>query len=159
MSNDSIDAYFQVGETVTLGSHTFTPDEIIAFAKKFDPQPFHMSEETAKGTVFGALCASGWHTASTWMKYNVRKGMLKGGAEWNGEGPAPSIGASPGFKNLKWLKPVFAGETITYTRKVTGQRALASRPGYRVMTVTGEGHDTSGDKVLEFESSVIVKAE
>lgn len=155
----TLDEYFQVGETVTLGSHTFSPEEIVAFARKFDPQPFHLSEETAKGSVFGALCASGWHTASTWMKYNVRKGMMKGDGVWNGEGPAPTIGASPGFKDLKWLKPVFAGETITYTRKVLSQRALASRPGYRVMTVWGEGHDSKGDKVIEFESAVIVKAD
>lgn len=155
----NLDEYFQVNETVTLGSHTFTPEEIIVFAQKFDPQPFHLSEETAKGSVFGALCASGWHTASTWMKYNVRKGMMKDAGDWNGEGEAPTIGASPGFKNLKWLKPVYAGETITYTRKVLNHRALASRPGYRVMTVWGEGHDSTGDKVIEFESAVIVKAE
>lgn len=152
----SLDSYFQVGETVALGSHTFTPDAIIAFARKFDPQPFHLSEETAKGSVFGALCASGWHTAATWMKLNVRTGI--GGETWDGSGPAPSVGASPGFRNLKWLKPVFAGETVTYTRKVTGHRALTSRPGFRVLTVWGEGHDSTGDKVIEFESAVIVKA-
>ncbi len=155
----SLDAFFQVGETVTLGSHTFTPEAIIAFARKFDPQPFHLSEETAKGTVFGALCASGWHTASTWMKYNVRAGIMRDAEAWNGDGPAPTVGASPGIRNLKWLKPVFAGETITYTRKVTGQRALVSRPGFRLLTVWGEGHDSKGDKVLEFESSVVVKAD
>lgn len=153
----SLDTFFQVGDTVTLGSHTFSAEEIVAFAKKFDPQPFHLSEETAKGTVFGALCASGWHTASTWMKYNVRAGMLKDAKAWDGTGEAPTIGASPGFKDLKWLKPVFAGETITYTRKVLGHRALASRPGYSVLTVWGEGHDSSGDKVIEFESAVVVK--
>ena len=155
----SLDDYFQLGDTVTLGAHTFTPQAIVAFAEKYDPQPFHLSEEMAKGSVFGALCASGWHTAATWMKYNVRKGIMKGAAEWDGEGSAPTVGASPGFRNLKWLKPVYAGETVTYTRKVTAHRALASRPGYRVMTVIGEGHDSTGDKVIEFESSVIVKAE
>lgn len=152
----SLDTYFRVGETVTLGSHTFQPDEIVAFATKFDPQPFHLSEETAKGSVFGALCASGWQTASTWMKYNVRTRLS--GEAWDGDGPAPAVGASPGIKDLKWLKPVFAGETVTYTRKVTGHRALASRPGYHVLTVWGEGHDSTGDKVIEFESAVIVKA-
>lgn len=155
----SLDDFFQLNETVTLGSHKFDPDEIVAFAKKYDPQPFHLSEETAKGTVFGALCASGWHTAATWMKYNVRTGLLKGADAWDGSGPAPSVGASPGFRNLKWLKPVFAGETVTFTRKVTGHRALASRPGYRLLTVWGEGHDSKGDKVIEFESAVIVKSE
>lgn len=155
----SFDSFFRVGETVTLGSHTFTAQEIVAFATKFDPQPFHLSEESARGSVFGALCASGWHTASMWMKYNVRSGLMLDGKAWDGDGPAPTIGASPGFKNLKWLKPVYAGETITYTRKVLDHRALASRPGYRVLTVWGEGHDSKGDKVIEFESAVIVKAD
>ncbi|MGB6118790.1 MAG: MaoC family dehydratase [Mesorhizobium sp.] len=153
----NLEQYFRVGETITIGSHTFQPDEIIAFAKKFDPQPFHLSEDLAKNSVFGALCASGWHTASTWMKYNVRAGLFAGDT-WGGDGPAPAVGASPGFKNLKWLKPVFAGETITYTRQVTSVRPSASRPGFYVMTIVGEGHDSKGDKVIEFENGVVVKA-
>lgn len=155
----SLDDFFQVGETVQLGSHHFDAESIVAFARKYDPQPFHLSEETAHGTVFGRLCASGWHTAAAWMKCNVRTGILKGAQAWDGNGPAPMVGASPGFRNLKWLKPVFAGETVTYTRKVLAQRALASKPGYRLLTVWGEGHDSTGDKVLEFESAVIVKAD
>lgn len=155
----SLDEFFQAGETVTIGTHHFDADSIVAFARKYDPQPFHLSEETARGTVFGRLCASGWHTAAAWMQHNVRTGILKGAQSWDGTGPAPTVGASPGFRNLKWLKPVFAGETVTYTRKVLNHRALASRPGYRVLTVLGEGHDSSGDKVLEFESAVIVKAD
>jgi acyl dehydratase len=155
----NLDDYFQVGEEVTLGSHRFDAESIIVFAKKYDPQPFHISEEAAKGTVFNALCASGWHTAATWMKYNVKTGMLRGAEAWDGNGPAPTVGASPGFKNLKWLKPVFAGETVTFTRKVLSQRALATRPGFRLLTVWGEGHDSKGDKVIEFESAVIVKTD
>ncbi|MCO5065114.1 MAG: MaoC family dehydratase [Rhizobiaceae bacterium] len=155
----SLDDFFQLGETVTIGTFHFDPDSIVAFARKYDPQPFHLSEEAAKGTVFGRLCASGWHTAAAWMKCNVSTGLLKGAQAWNGEGPAPTVGASPGFRNLKWLKPVYAGETVTYTRKVLAHRLLASRPGYRVLTVWGEGHDSTGDKVLEFESAVIVKSD
>lgn len=154
----SLDAFFQVGETVDLGTHHFDADSIIAFARKYDPQPFHLSEEAARKTVFGRLCASGWHTASAWMKCNVRTGLSKGAPAWHGDGPAPTVGASPGFRNLKWLKPVFAGETVRYTRKVLGHRALASRPGYHVLTVVGEAYDSAGDKVLEFESAVIVQA-
>ncbi len=153
----TLDEFLHVGETQTIGSHTFTPDEIIAFAAKFDPQPFHLSEEKAKTSVFGALCASGWHTASTWMKYNVRSGLYNP-EDWTGDGPAPEVQVSPGFRNLKWLKPVFAGETITYTRTVTGHRPMASRPGYHMMALIGEGHDSKGDKVIEFENAAVVKA-
>lgn len=155
----TLDDYLSVGETVELGSHTFDAEAIVAFARKFDPQPFHLSEETAKGTVFNGLCASGWHTASAWMKRNVATGMSLKAGQWGGPGPEPEFGPSPGFKNLKWLKPVFAGETVRFTRQVTGHRPLASRPGWHVMTIWGEGHDSKGDKVIEFESAALVKAE
>jgi len=150
------DEFFRVGQTVTLGSHKFEPDAIIAFAKKFDPQPFHLSEEGGKKSVFGALCASGWHTASTWMKLNVAHGIANPG-NWMGDGPAPVVTVSPGFTNLKWLKPVFAGETITYTRTATGLRPLASRPGFHMLMLHSEGFDSTGDKVIEFDNSALVK--
>ena len=86
----SLDAFFRIGETVELGSHTFTPDAIKAFARKYDPQPFHVDEEAAKKSVLGGLCASGWHTASVWMKRNVAIGMDSG--PWNGPGPRPEFG-------------------------------------------------------------------
>ena len=66
--------YFEdivVGEEHVLGSHTFTADEIIAFATKYDPQPFHLSEEAAAKSQFGQLCASGWHTAAMFMRLSV----------------------------------------------------------------------------------------
>ncbi len=154
----TLDDYLEVGQTVTIGLNHFDPASIIAFAKKFDPQPFHLSEETAKGSVFGALCASGWHTAAAWMKCNIAAGFPPEGIVWTGDGPAPQFGPSPGFKNLKWLKPVFAGETVTYTRKVTGHRPLLSRPGWHVFTSWNEGFDSTGDKVIEFESAALVKA-
>ena len=79
------------------------------------------------------------------------------GVEWDGAGPAPEFGPSPGFKNLKWLKPVFAGETVRYTRTWLDHRALASRPGWRVLSMRAEGFNSTGDKVIEFESAVLVK--
>lgn len=154
----TLDAYFRIGETVTLGSHTFEADEIKAFAAKYDPQRFHMDEEEARHSVFGRLCASGWHTAATWMKYNLRKREDAGTRPWEGPGERPEFGPSPGFQNLKWLKPVYAGETVTFTRRALAHRALASRPGWRLLTIACEAFDSTGDKVLEFESAVLVKA-
>ena len=153
----SLDAFLGIGVTTTLGSHTFEPDAIKAFAKKFDPQPFHVDEALAKNSVFGGLCASGWHTASVWMKLNVA--TPTNGAVWQGPGPEPVFGPSPGFSNLKWLKPVFAGETVTFTRTGLAHRPLASRPGWRLLTIRGEGVDSKGDQALEFDSSVLVKVE
>jgi acyl dehydratase len=155
----TLDEFFGVGVTVTLGSHLFEPEAIIAFAKKYDPQPFHVDEEAARNSVFGRLCASGWHTTATWMKYNLQTGMATGGERWDGPGPMPEFGPSPGFKNLKWLKPVYAGETITFTRTGIGHRPIASRPGWRILSIRADAFDSTGDKVLEFESAVLVRME
>jgi len=152
----TLDAFFGIGETVTLGSHLFTPEEIVAFATKYDPQPFHMDAEKAKNSVFGSLCASGWHTAAMWMRYNLQKPSPNG---WQSETPEPEFGPSPGFKNLKWLKPVYAGETITFKRTGLAHRPIASRPGWRLVSIVAEAFDSTGDKVLEFESAVLVKVD
>ena len=154
----TLDEYLGIGRTMTLGSHRFGAEEIKVFARKFDPQPFHMDEKSAENSVFGALCASGWHTASMWMRYNVmaRSG---GGRAWDGPGAEPVFGPSPGFRNLKWLKPVYAGETITFKRTVLAHRPLASRPGWRLLSVRAEAFDSAGDKVIEFESAVLLKAD
>ncbi|RWN98806.1 MaoC family dehydratase [Mesorhizobium sp.] len=155
----TLDEFFCIGVTVTLGSHRFEPEAIKAFARKYDPQIFHLDEEAAKNSVFGGLCASGWHTAATWMKLNLETGVEAEGTRWAGAEPAPEFGPSPGFKNLKWLKPVYAGETVTFTRTALAHRPIASRPGWRVLTLRSEAFDSTGDKVIEFESAVLVKVE
>jgi acyl dehydratase len=152
----TLDEFFGIGVTTVLGSHTFEPEAIKAFARKYDPQPFHVSEEAAKRSVFGALCASGWHTAATWMKYNLLT-SVEDDKHWEGPEPRPEFGPSPGFKNLKWLKPVYAGETITFTRRGLNHRPVSSRPGWRLLNIRAEAFDSTGDKVLEFESAVMVK--
>lgn len=155
----TLDEFFRIGATVTLGSHTFEPEAIKAFARKYDPQIFHIDEEAARKSVLGGLCASGWHTAATWMKLNLEAGMDTGGAAWSGLGLVPEFGPSPGFKNLKWLKPVYAGETVTFTRTALSHRPIASRPGWRLLTLRCEAFASAGDKVLGFESAVLVKVE
>ncbi|MDX8457691.1 MaoC family dehydratase [Mesorhizobium humile] len=155
----TLDEFFLIGQTVTLGSHKFEADEIKAFARKYDPQVFHVDEEAAKNSVLGGLCASGWHTAATWMKYNLEKRMETEGVRWTGPGPQPEFGPSPGFRNLKWLKPVYAGETVTFTRTALAHRPLAGRPGWNLLTLRCEASDSTGDKVIEFDSAVLVKVE
>lgn len=154
----SLEDYFRIGETIDLGSHTFTVEEIKAFASKYDPQPFHVDEVAAERSVFGRLCASGWHSCAIWMRLNLEHREDLGQRPWAGPGPRPDYGPSPGFSNLKWLKPVYAGDTITYTRRATGHRALATRPGWRMMTIAAEAFNQTGDKVLEFDNAVLIKA-
>jgi acyl dehydratase len=153
----SLDSYLALGETVTLGSHTFEPEEIKEFARKYDPQPFHVDEAAAKRSVFGRLCASGWHTAAMWMRYNLKRREDVGERPWDGPGPRPAFGPSPGFTDLKWLKPVYAGDTITFTRTALSHRAMASRPGWRILTIRCEAHNQDGAPVLTFDSAVLVK--
>ncbi|RUW98226.1 MaoC family dehydratase [Mesorhizobium sp. M8A.F.Ca.ET.173.01.1.1] len=151
----TLDEFFRIGTTVTLGSHTFEAEAIKAFARKYDPQIFHIDEEAARKSVLGGLCASGWHTAATWMKLNLETRLDAEG--W--DGPVPEFGPSPGFKNLKWLKPVHAGQTITFARTALSHRPIASRPGWRLLALLCEASDSTGAKVLEFESAVLVKVE
>ena len=152
----TLDEFFEVGVFTPLGSHIFDAEGIKAFARKYDPQPFHTDEEAARKSVFGGLCASGWQTAATWMKRNL---ATPGGRRWTGPGPAPVFGPSPGISNLKWLKPVYAGETVSFGRTAVSHRAMASRPGWRMLTVRAECVDSTGAKVIEFESAVLVKVE
>lgn len=152
----TLDEFFGIGTTITLGSHKFDADAITTFAAKHDPQSFHLDDTLAKDSLFGHLCASGWHTASMWMRYNLASQAIED-ERWTGPGPKPEFGPSPGFKNLKWLKPVYAGETVTFTRTGINHRPLTSRPGWRVLSLRAEAFDSTGDKVLEFESAVLVK--
>lgn len=139
-----------------IGSYCFKPEEIIRFAKKFDTQAFHIDPEAAKQSLFGGLCASGWHTASIWMKFH-RKFASQQAAILEKQGIAPpEYGPSPGFKDLKWLKPVYAGDTITYTNRNKSIRQSKSRPGWWVMEVVHEGHNQESAMVISFTSSVLV---
>jgi acyl dehydratase len=105
---------FKPGEVADLGSHTITRDEIIAFARQFDPQVFHVDEEGAKHTIFGGLIASGWHTGSLVMRLFC-DGVIKSAA---------SLG-SPGIDEMRWIKPVRPGDTLSL--RVTVTECIPSR--------------------------------
>ena len=138
----NLDAYFQVGITVDLGSHTFQPDEIKAFAAKYDPQPFHLDEEKAAKSVFGRLCASGWHTCSIFMRMMCDAFVLD----------STSQGA-PGVDYAKWRKPVLAGDTLTGRTVVTGKRLSAKRPTLGFVTCRHELVNQRGEIVLEMANT------
>jgi acyl dehydratase len=139
-----------------LGTHTFTAEEIIAFATQYDPQRFHVDPEAAKRSNFGGLCASGWHTTAMWMRMNVEdmKALVESAIQ-RGEQP-PQFGPSPGFENLKWLKPVYAGDTIRFTRTIKSMRALNSRPGWSMMQMVSAAYNQHGDRVLEFDGAALI---
>lgn len=113
--------YFEdqkVGAAAALGAHTFTRELIIAFALLYDPQPFHLSEEAGKKSIYGGLVASGWHTASVCMRLFI-DWRDRARAERAALGEAlPRLGLSPGFRDMRWLAPVRAGDTVAYSTRV-----------------------------------------
>lgn len=145
--------YFEdiaVGEALQLGAHTFTADTIKAFATRFDPQPFHLDEAAAARSHFGALCASGWHTVAMWMRLRIDQ-ERRDEEERRARGePSARLGPSPGFRELKWLRPVFAGDTISYATEVIEKRPLDTRPGWGMISSRCTGTNQHGDLVLSF---------
>ncbi len=150
-----IEDLLALGTTVTLGSHTFGTDEIKKFARLYDPQRFHVDEAAARHTIFGSLCASGWHTISVWMRKNVEFGP-QGTRLAEGQQQALRFGPSPGLRHLNWLRPVYAGETITFTRTVTNCRTVPDKPGWYLVKNHCTAINQDGKKVMEFDSAVLI---
>ena len=144
----------EVGSRHELGSFVFTAEEIIAFARSFDPQPFHMDEAAARSSLFGTLAASGWHTAAVWMATMVehRKRQLAATI-----GRPARLGPSPGFRNLRWSKPVLAGDRITYFSEVVDKRESASRPQWGLFFHRNTGVNQKGEEVFSFDGCVFVE--
>jgi acyl dehydratase len=152
--------YFEdirVGYSDAVGRHTFTAEEIKSFAQRFDPQPFHVDEAAAERSHFGALCASGWHTAAVWMRLMVdhRRRLIEA-APARPE-PVAALGPALGFRDLKWLKPVYVGDTIAYRSEVVETRVSNSRPGSGLLTIRSTGTNQNGDMVISFVSTTFVE--
>lgn len=145
-----------IGVRRELGSYTFRADEIVTFAERFDPQRFHLSDAEARKTHFGRLCASGWHTGSIWMRLNTETWQREIRAYIDAGNDAPRLGPSPGFEDLKWTRPVFAGDTITYFGTFTAKRPLKSRPGWAMLDAFNEGFNQDGDLVFTFNGHVMI---
>ena len=108
----------EVGSTARFGDYAVTRDEVVAFAEKYDPQPFHLSDEAAAKTHFGRLSASGWHTCAMTMAMLVEN--LKANRQ-------AGLG-SPGIDELRWLRPVYPGDRLRCESEVLEKRRSASRP-------------------------------
>lgn len=123
------------GDRASFGSYAVTREEVLEFAKKYDPQGFHLNDEAAAKTYFGRLSASGWHTCAMTMS------MLVG--SWSGGEPAASLG-SPGVDELRWLKPVYPGDTLRVeieTLEVTPSRSKPDMGSVRNRVTVLNQHD------------------
>ena len=129
---------------------------IKAFAAQFDPQPFHLDEEEGRKSLFGGLAASGWHIASACMKLMVADGQRRAAeAVARGETIA-TWGPSPGFRELRWLKPVLAGDTISYASEVHSLRASEKRPEWGILQARNTGTNQRGELVFSVLATAFV---
>lgn len=146
----------ELGHRREMGSFTFTAELIKAFAIQFDPQPFHLDEEAAKQSLFGSLAASGWHITAVGMKLLVADSQRQM-AEAAARGEVPAVwGPSPGFRELRWLRPVLAGDTISYANEVAAVRATASKPGWGIVQARNTATNQRGEVVCTFLATAFV---
>lgn len=145
-----------VGERLELGSFAFSAEEIVAFARRYDPQPFHLDEEAGAKSYLGGLCASGWQTTAAFMKCCAVSDQAGRAAAAAKGKVLPPVGPSPGFEDLKWLRPVYVGDTIAYASTATAKRALASKPGWGLVFFHNEGVNQKGETVMSFTGKLLV---
>ena len=132
------------GRRFSSRSHTVKADEIKAFAAQFDPQPFHLSEEEAKGTLFGSLAASGWHTAAITMRLLVESGLpLRGGIIGTGG-------------EVSWPRPTRPGDTLTVFSEIEEVTPSRSRPDRGMIRVRSETRNQDGETVQVLIAKLIV---
>jgi acyl dehydratase len=116
---------FPAGASYTLGPRTITAEEIITFAREFDPQPFHLDEEAARASLLGGLAASGWHTTALLFRMMCDACISRS-----------EILGSSNIEDVKWLEPVLAGDVLTGAFSITSARGSASRPGVGILKFT-----------------------
>ncbi|MDR5757432.1 MaoC family dehydratase [Caballeronia sp. LZ035] len=135
---------FDIGSAVVLSAHTFTREEIVGFAERYDAQPFHLNEAAGEASHFGGLVASGWNTCAAMMGILVRDMV----------GDSTSMG-SPGLDNIRWLKPVRVGDTVRLTVRVLDKRVSKSKPDRGIVQTRWEAHNQHGDLVLTVDSAAL----
>lgn len=154
-TNSALSGYWDdapLGETFDMGVYRFDRDSVIRFAKKFDPQSFHIDEKAAQNGPFGALTASGWHTAAAAMRRLVlSREPYRAEARRRGL-PETAKGPSPGFRDLRWRLPVYAGDTLRFTMTPQDKRRT-SREGWGLLFTRVEGWNQREEKALEYISA------
>jgi acyl dehydratase len=132
---------FKVGDVTDVGPVSVSEAEIIEFAERYDPQPFHIDPEVAKSSPFGGLIASGWHTTALFMGMFVR-GILLDSA---------SMG-SPGVEEIRWTAPVRPGDRLTGRVTVTDVQPSANTPGRGTVFTTSEVFNQDGTRVMSLKA-------
>jgi acyl dehydratase len=134
----------ELGETTRFGRYEVTREEIVDYARQFDPQPFHLDEEAARASMFGGLIASGWHTGAMFIRM-VCDDMV----------PEAATAGSMGFDDLKWLKPVRPGDVLSVESVVRGKSESRSRPDRGTVKIENRVSNQRGEVVMSLVSLVI----
>jgi acyl dehydratase len=136
---------YREGETIVFGDRTVTAEEIVSFARAYDPQPFHLSEEGGRATPYGGLIASGWHTASLTMRMLVDHVISHHGL------------GSPGLDELRWLAPVRPGDRLSCRVAVLETRRSRSKPDRGIVRQRVETFNQKGETVLTWTAAGLVR--
>jgi acyl dehydratase len=137
---------FSAGQSFELGSRTLDRDDIVAFAREYDPQPFHVDEAAARRSIYGGLIASGWQTGSIYMRL-LYDGLISRTA---------GLG-SPGLDELRWLAPVRPGDTLTARLFIDGVRTSNSRPDRGFIMTRGEVANQHSETVLSLKAAMMIR--
>lgn len=137
----------EIGATSVFGVYEVTREEVMEFASKYDPQPFHLDDEAAAQTHFGRLSASGWHTCSMTMRMMVENMKSEKSA---------GLG-SPGIDQLRWKKPVYPGDTLRCETEVIEKRRSASRPEMGIFKSRIRTFNQNDEIVLEMVSNGLIR--
>lgn len=136
---------YREGETIAFGDRTVTAEEIIAFAREYDPQSFHLSEEGGRATPYGGLIASGWLTAALTMRMLVDHVLTRHGL------------GSPGLDELRWLAPVRPGDRLRWQATVLEARRSRSKPDRGIIRQRVEAFNQKGEQVLSWTAAGLVR--
>jgi acyl dehydratase len=146
----------EIGQRREIGSFTFTAEAIKRFAAQFDPQRFHLDEEEGRKSLFGGLAASGWHVGSVCMKLLVANGQRQI-QEAVARGEKVAVwGPSPGFRDLRWLKPVLAGDTLAFATEVAAKRISEKRPEWGIVEARNTGTNQRGELAFSLLATAFV---
>ena len=136
---------FTEGHEIDLGPYPVTRNEVIEFAREFDPQPFHLDEEAAKDTLLGGLSASGWHSCAMMMRMMADAYILDSSSQ-----------GSPGVDYVRWKRPVRPGDVLHGTARVVSRRLSSKRPTLGILKITTDLRNQTGETVLESAYTLLV---
>jgi acyl dehydratase len=138
---------YKAGDTLDLGSFDVTREEIVEFAQKYDPFPFHIDDEAAKATVFGGIISSGWLTALVWLRLMHKNFVCY-----------ETVLGSPGHEEMVWPTPVRPGDRLTGTVEIKESRVSKSKPDLGFVRYTAKLTNQNNDEVFMTTSTLIVKS-